>query len=630
MENNLKDGNQFNPEVYILLLTYNQKSHTLECIKSLKKLDYSNYKIIVVDNGSSDGIADEIYKLYPEIILLRSKINLGCAAGRNLGIRYFLDHTTADFLFFLDNDTEVDNGLLKELVKVASETSADVFGMKVYYKGEPDKFWFAGGGRINWPKGSFYDSGQGGIDNGQFDKAKEIDSIPGGFTFIKREVLDKVGGLDERYFIYYEDPDWCLRVRKAGFKMAFAPKAKVWHKASSSLGIESPAFYYYRTRNRLLFVRENASRIYFCSFCLYFLYDFTYNTLLTLYRSGKIEQARAAIIGVFDFLRGRSGKRELPPEILRKPLLKTLILKFTDALAETIVSAVREVALFFKRLLKLKIRILVKLDWNLGDEIMASTVYRSLKERYPNSIINAKVKYPDLLLGNHFVDGINERMNWYDKIIDLRSENRVENRQAHLERVLGFSIRDRKPRVYIGNDEELMSCITGIDNHKIKVAISTGANWNSRQWGAERFKKVAEHLTSKYDLQLIELGKDCESVGIGLNLVNKTTIREAAILLKHCSLFIGNDSGLVHLALAVCTPTVGLFGPLDPGNLVCAENQNFISLKADIDCRFCWSRGLMLYPDCCPRGIPVCMAYISVANVITAAESLLDAQRNHR
>lgn len=297
------------PPVLISILNYNQKVDTLRCLKSLKELNYSNYRILLVDNNSTDGSIDAVGKEFPEVKIFESKKNLGCAGGRNVGIDYFLNNTDAEYLFLLDNDAIVSSNILEELVKAfKSDGKMGIVGMKVYYLNEPNKFWFAGGAKINWSKGNFYNSGQGEIDYGQFDNGKDIDSVPGGFTFIKKVALEKIGKLDERYFIYYEDPDWCLRVKKAGFKISFAPKAIAWHNRSSSLGMESANFYYYRTRNRLLFMWKNAPKFKFFLFCFYFLYEFTYNTSLTLYLSKKHRQLRASIIGVLDFLRGKFGR----------------------------------------------------------------------------------------------------------------------------------------------------------------------------------------------------------------------------------------------------------------------------------------------------------------------------------
>jgi len=612
------------PQVLILILNHNQKTDTLRCLESLMELNYSNYKILLVDNNSKDGTADKIGKLYPEVILIETKINLGCAGGRNVGIKYFLFQTKADYILFLDNDTEVDADLLNNLINVAeSDNKIGLVAMKVYYFDEPNKFWFAGGAKINWLKGRFYNSGQGEMDYGQFDNGKEIDSIPGGFTFIKREVLEKAGKLDERYFIYYEDPDWCVRVKKTGFKIAFAPGAKVWHKASSSLGMESPAFYYYRTRNRLLFMWKNAPRIKFFLFFFYFLYDFSCHTLLTLYLSRKPKQFRASLIGVMDFLRGRFGERAFTEDLLKRPLCRTLTLKLGEESTRTFIISVRKIKFFIKRFLKMKLKILAEMDWNLGDEIMAIPMYKAIKDKFPNSIVNVKVRFAELLWNNPSVDTININMKGYDKIFNLRGENKTKNRLDYLSEKLRIKIKDRIPRLYIQKDEmDKINIIPERSKDKLRVAISTGAKWKSRQWGVEKFRELAEYLMNKYDAEIIELGKDCRTIGLGINLINKTSVREAAIILKRCKLFIGNDSGLVHLALAVGTPAIGLFGPLNPLKLI--ENKEiFYPLRSEAECCGCWSEGRMRYPDVCPFGISICMGTIYMDEAIKAVEIAL-------
>ena len=299
-------------KVAVLILNHRQDELTRQCLVSLCKVDYDNFEIILINNESEKAFEIAWGGNNPPLRIVESKENLGCAGGRNLGIDYFFANSYADYLFFLDNDTVVDSGILKELVKVAqSDEAIGLVGMKVYYFNEPHKFWFAGGARLNVLKGEFYDSGQGELDYGQYDTGKNMDSIPGGFTFIPRKTLDTIGKLDERFFIYFEDPDWCLRLRKKGLKIAFAPNAKVWHKASSSLGRESPGFCYFRTRNRLLFMWKQCSKLVFCIFFLYFILEFSRNNVIGYLFDKKQMLARASLLGFYDFLAGNYGKSRI-------------------------------------------------------------------------------------------------------------------------------------------------------------------------------------------------------------------------------------------------------------------------------------------------------------------------------
>jgi GT2 family glycosyltransferase/ADP-heptose:LPS heptosyltransferase len=612
-------------KVSILILNHKQDKMTLECLESLKEVDYDALEILIINNESDKDLEVDWNDKKRPLKVINFKKNLGCAGGRNAGIEYFLQNSMSDYLFFLDNDTVVDPSIIKELVANAEkDKDIGIVGMKVYYFDEPTKFWFAGGGRINWLKGNFYDTGQKEIDKGQFNSVRPLDSMPGGFTFIKRRVLEKIGRLDERFFIYFEDPDWCTRVKRAGFKISFATKAKVWHRVSSSLGMESPSFYYYRNRNRLLFIYNNVSTLKFSIFLVYFLYDFVTRNILYLYLSKKHRQLRAAVLGVIDFFREEFGEKRLREDFLQKPLYRSLSSKLRKELLVFFITLARNTSFIFKSILNFKLKILVLLDWNLGDEIMAIPVYNAIKKKYPNSIINVKVKFGELLYFNPYVDMINKELRWYDKIMDIKGEEKTENRLKYLSKRLKLEIKDKIPRVYIQSEEIKKFNVFNLgENKKMRIAISTGTTWRSRQWGIEKFRRVAEYFIQGHKIQIIELGRECESISLGINLINQTSIRETAIILKQCNLFIGNDSGIMHLAMAVDIPTVALFGPLDPECLFLQTNNNFIPLKANIACQGCWSRGKMQYPDYCPKIIPVCMDYIDINDVIKASETLL-------
>ncbi|MBI4707548.1 MAG: glycosyltransferase family 2 protein [Candidatus Omnitrophica bacterium] len=294
-------------KIAILILNHRQDELTLECLNSLKNVKYEDFEIILVNNESIGNFPVKWDMEKHPLKIIEEKKNLGCAGGRNLGIGYFMNNSDADYLFFLDNDAVVDVDILTELVKVAeSKEDIGLVGMKVYYFNEPNKFWIAGGAKLDLRSGCFYNSGQGELDVGQYDRdGRVFDSLPGGFTFIKRKVIELIGMLDERFFIYYEDPDWCLRLRKYGLKIAFACNAKVWHKVSSSLGRESSSFYYYRTRNRLLFMWKNFSKTTFAAFFVNFSWEFIRTNILGFLIEKKHKLFFASLAGVCDFFVGR-------------------------------------------------------------------------------------------------------------------------------------------------------------------------------------------------------------------------------------------------------------------------------------------------------------------------------------
>ncbi len=297
------------PKVLIATLTWNQKQDTLECLASLQKVRYDNLEVMVVDNGSRDGTCEAIREGYPHVPIVRNEKNLGCAEGMNCNIRYMLG-TDADFLFLLGNDTIVDPDVVSELVRVAvSDPRIGIVVPKIYYYDRPDVLWFARGCTMDWEKGIFTGLVQNIKDDGSQDADRDFDFSPGGFTFVRRSILEKGILLDPDYFIYFDDSDWYWRIKKDGWRFAYAPKAKVWHKPSSSVGMESPHFYYYRVRNRLLFMKKYVSSSAFRRFLLFFAWDYSWNTVYRLAREGKWACVSASMAGVRDFCLGRFGER---------------------------------------------------------------------------------------------------------------------------------------------------------------------------------------------------------------------------------------------------------------------------------------------------------------------------------
>jgi GT2 family glycosyltransferase/ADP-heptose:LPS heptosyltransferase len=632
---------------------------TLDCLASLKNVEYDNFEIVIVDNGSLDDSVKKIAQAYPDVHIIRNRINIGCCEGRNVGIRYSLKKEP-DYIFLLDNDTTVDPYILKELILVAqTDKRIGIVAPMIYYFDRKSTVWTAGGGVIDWKKGRFYDTGRGSIDKGQFQQ-KEVDTLPEGFSFVRREVFEKAGLFDPDFFFYYEGGEWTTRVKRKGFEIVFAPKAKVWHKVSFSHGKESPKFYYLRVRNQLLFMSKSAPWRYLPVFYSYFAYEFAYGIVLTLYKSRSSKEGRAAIMGFVDFLRGRYGDRNLSIESLSEPLIRKIVGFMIRKLATIGHALVKNIIFLLKGIFRLRVEILVNADWNLGDEIMSLPVYKALKERYPRSCISVRSRYPELFLNNPYVDKVNPlvdisglhtgdeklqevisasgrkpltcrprrlvrggftpKVDSYDKEFDIRGEDRTKNRISLLEEVLRITIEEKAPRIYVDEAESERNKYA--KSTKKKVVISTGAHWQTRQWGIGNFRQVAEHIIHNHTAEVVELGRECTSIGIGCNLINQTTVREAAVILKGCTLFIGNDSGLLHLALSVGTPSIGLFGPLDPYKLV-ANNALFYPLWSTVKCRGCWSKKFMVYPDVCPQGDPMCMAEIKPQEVISLIDKLL-------
>lgn len=256
--------------VYVIILNWNGKDDTLECLLSLGRLRVpSDFKVrfVVVDNASTDGSVSAVGKLKLKNIVkvLVNGENLGFAGGNNVGISYALKNK-ADYIMVINNDTFVDRDLLKNFLKAAlGHKDFGILSPKIYFakgfefhkerykpKDLGKVIWYAGG-EIDWNNVYGKNRGVDEVDRGQFDQLKDIDFATGACSFFSSEALSKVGGYDERYFMYFEDDDLSFRMKKAGFGVYFVSSAIVWHKVSRSSGIGGTLSDYYIIRNRLLF-----------------------------------------------------------------------------------------------------------------------------------------------------------------------------------------------------------------------------------------------------------------------------------------------------------------------------------------------------------------------------------------
>lgn len=257
-------------KISIIVLNYNGLADTLECLESLKIVEKSTHElnITVVDNHSSDNSKKVLNKI-KEINFLESEENLGFSGGNNLGIKDSLKKGS-ELIILLNNDTTVSKNFLMPLVRVASK--ADIISPKIYfakgYEFHKNKYqekdlgniiWFAGG-KIDWANILGSHVGVDKVDRGQFAKGRQIDFATGACMAVKAEVFKKIGFFDEKFFLYLEDMDFCVRAKRAGFKIVFEPKSVIWHKnAASSGGSGSNIQDYFITRNRLLFAIRYAS-----------------------------------------------------------------------------------------------------------------------------------------------------------------------------------------------------------------------------------------------------------------------------------------------------------------------------------------------------------------------------------
>lgn len=255
--------------VFISLLNFNGKRNTVACLESLKSIEKDSFKltIVVVDNNSKEefdlknGNIGDI----PLVVIKNSK-NLGYSGGNNVGIKYALKNG-ADYVLILNNDTYVDKNFLQELLKIAEQNNrVGIVVPKIYfapgfefhkdrYKKEElgRVFWYAGG-EMDWNNVIGHHRGVDKVDNGQYSNTEETEIATGCCMLLKKEVFDRVGILDDKYFLYYEDADLVMRAKKNNFKVIYVPKSIIWHKNAGSAGGSGSILQdYYITRNRLIF-----------------------------------------------------------------------------------------------------------------------------------------------------------------------------------------------------------------------------------------------------------------------------------------------------------------------------------------------------------------------------------------
>ena len=296
----------------IILLNWNGKENTIKCLESLKTLNYPNYETIIVDNASSDDSVEVISHKFPSVILITNQKNLGFAEGNNTGIRYALERET-DYVFLLNNDAIVDEETVTELVQTAeSDNKIGILGSKIYFYHTPERIQSAGA-HIDVKTGRMLYPHYGKRVRAANGKAVDVDAVSGTAMMVKRELIEKVGMLDPTFFCYFEDTDWCIRARKAGYRVVIVPMSKIWHKGGVSTGGgATPTSIYYSVRNHLLVMNKN----YPISSAFHRLFrDLSIICLSLAYvllssKVGRTEGIEALWRGIKDFYLKRLGGRE--------------------------------------------------------------------------------------------------------------------------------------------------------------------------------------------------------------------------------------------------------------------------------------------------------------------------------
>jgi len=265
------------PKVSIIIGNWNGLEDTRECLESLKKITYSNYDVILVDNKSTGNDVQVLRDEFTDYIhVIENEKDYGFTGGANIGMKYAMVNSRPDYILLLNNDTIVDANFLTYLVEAAeSRKSAGVVGGKIFFSRNPNQIQIVWGKTDLWhwqiflpvPRYSLY---RKIVDKGQYNYLRDVEWVSGCVILIKKDVINKIGLLEESYFGGCEDYDYCFRAKKTGFAILYTHRAQIWHKNAQSYiknKIEVQRAYF-DARNRFIFMKKHASKPQYMLFIL--------------------------------------------------------------------------------------------------------------------------------------------------------------------------------------------------------------------------------------------------------------------------------------------------------------------------------------------------------------------------
>ena len=288
-------------KVTLILVNYKTIDCVIECIESIKEQTYDNIEIIVVDNNSKDNCVDIINEKWSDVITIQNKENLGFSEANNIGINLAISRD-ADYIMLLNCDTILTKEYVLQLYEVAEcNTNVGIISGKILYYYSTDLIWSAGGS-LNAFKGS--------ADIIDFNKKNyfpeckitECSFASGCCMLIPKRIFSEVGLLSNRYFLYFEDTDFCAKIVKSGAKIFINNNAIMYHKESVSTGKRSNLYTYYNIRNRFIYIKHNIDKRHKP---ISYIYSLLWILKNTIYGSFGF---KALIWALIDFCRGIEGK----------------------------------------------------------------------------------------------------------------------------------------------------------------------------------------------------------------------------------------------------------------------------------------------------------------------------------
>lgn len=294
------------PLVSVVSVNWNQAEVTRLMLDSLQHISYPAVETLVVDNGSTRGDLSDISSIYSRTRLIRSEENLGFAGGNNLAF----PNVEGKYILLLNNDTEVPPSFLAPLVSYLEENPhVGIVCPKLFFFDHQDRLQFAGATPFHPLTIRNKKFGFGETDQGQYDHIKEIGFANGACMLFRASLLEEVGNLYEGYFLYYEELDFCEKVKAAGHEIHMVPQSKIFHKVSFTTGKRSPLKTYYLHRNRLLFVRRNSRAFFHPWAACYFWLVVTPVSILKHLVKGNYEHVKA-LLNSIAWLRSHNSQEE--------------------------------------------------------------------------------------------------------------------------------------------------------------------------------------------------------------------------------------------------------------------------------------------------------------------------------
>lgn len=545
----------------------NNPQNARQLLQSLSELKNPNIVAAYVERHSSNVSFEVIKTLFPEVRAYQFREDFGYGEGVNVLIRMAKEEAAA-YVLLLKNGAHPGADCINRMVEKAADS-----GVGVVFAGKTQPPLKSAAQTVAW--------------------TRRFSAMPFA-ALVSMEAIRQTGYLNPLYFKIYDDLEWFRRILYQGYEVRFLeePLDAVLSETSEEDG-------YYFLRNTFYFLKESGE----CRSGVANLFiREAFRQILGDLVKGRLFPVYTQFLACWDALKGKRGAGRVRARLRPDPKQKALSQEIKPSSPR---------------------RILVELNWNIGDEIMAFPVFEGLKKKYPDAELGARVRYPELLKGNPFVDSVNPSGDFKeDWRLDLHSEDKAVPRMKYLQDLTGLEAWGL-PRIYLAPGEaENVRNKFKIQAGRMLIGICPEAKWFSRRWPRENWTELVRYFQKNHSAEVFVLGKEGLPVPGALDLINQTTLREAAALLSLCRLFAGSDSGMLHLALAVQTPSVGLFGPLNPDDLL-ERRPHFVPVWSSIECRGCWSQDRMKYPDHCPITFSECMEKISVQDVIFASEALL-------